>query len=314
MNSLCGLGAEFFWIETTCLIFGCCGPMGWRSDTVLIVTAMPSQPSPGRASPGAPELITSAANPVAKRIRLLADRRHRRREGAFVVEGIQPVWQAVEAGWEIETLVVAPELLAGSPALDMVRAQDARVAYLSRDLFARLSDREGPSGLAAIVRIRSFTLESLSVAPDSVFVALHGVGNPGNLGTIIRTLDAAGGSAGVLLDDTTDPYAPAAVKASMGAVFSVPVGATSSPAFLTWAQAHGVTLVTTSGYATDSYWDVPYAAPLAVLLGSEGDGLPAELLAAGTAVRIPMAGTAESLNLAVAAGLMMYEVRRRGTR
>src|SRR3954464_14710067 len=155
MNSLCGLGAEFRWIATTCLIFGCCGPMGWRSTTVLIVTAMSAQSSPGRASPGHPDLITSAATRVAKRIRLLADRRHRRREGAFVVEGIQPVWQAVEAGWEIETLVVAPQLLAGSPPPDMGPAPDPRVAYLSRDLFARLSDREGPSGLAAIVRTRS---------------------------------------------------------------------------------------------------------------------------------------------------------------
>jgi TrmH family RNA methyltransferase len=261
-----------------------------------------------------PDLISSAANPVAKRIRLLADRRHRRREGAFVVEGVQPVWQAVEAGWEIETLVVAPDLLAGSPALDMVAAQDVRVAYFSRELFTRLSDREGPSGLAAIVRTRPSSLSSLSVGPDSVFVALHGVSNPGNLGTIIRTLDAAGGSAVVLLGETTDPYSPAAVKASMGAVFSVPVVATSPSSFVEWAAARGITLITTSGYAAASFWDVPYSPPVAVVLGSEGDGLPADVLAQGTAVRIPMTGTAESLNLAVAAGLLLYEIRRRGSR
>jgi len=257
-----------------------------------------------------PELITSAANPLAKRVRLLADRRHRRREGAFVVEGIQPVWRAVEAGWEIETLVVAPDLLAGSPAADLVAAHPAPVAYLSRDLFTRLSDREGPAGLAAIVRTRSTSLSALAVAPDAVFVALHRIANPGNLGTIIRTLDAAGGSGVVLLGETTDPYAPAAVKASMGSLFSVPVVPASPPEFLLWASSRGVSLVTTSGYAEASFWEVAYRPPLAVVLGSEGDGLPSDLLACGTAVRIPMTGTAESLNLAVATGLMLYEVRR----
>jgi TrmH family RNA methyltransferase len=260
-------------------------------------------------------LITSAANPVVKRVRLLADRRHRRREGAFVVEGIQPVWRAVEAGWEIETLIVVPELLVGSPAEAMVADQEARgvgVARLSRELFERLSDREGPPGLAAIVRGRVGALSELTVTPDAMFVALHQVGNPGNLGTIIRTVDAAGGAGVILLGDGTDPYAPAAVKASMGSVFAVPVAsARESGEFFAWAADHGVSVVTTSGYAAAAHWDVRYKVPVAVLLGSEGDGLPADLLARGdVSVKIPMTGTAESLNLAVAAALMMYEVRR----
>ena len=120
----------------------------------------------------------------AMQIRLLADRRHRRREGAFLVEGIQPVWRAVEAGWDIEALIVSPELLAGSgPAAEMVAAQEARgvrVARLTSDLFSRLSDREGPAGLAAIVRSRHAVLEDLAVRAGSVFVALHRIGNPGN--------------------------------------------------------------------------------------------------------------------------------------
>ncbi len=261
------------------------------------------------------ELISSAANPLVKRVRALAERKHRRREGAFFVEGIQPVWQAVTAGVEIETLIVAPDLLDGSPALEMVAEQQARgirVARLSRELFERLSDRDGPSGLAAIVRGRVGTLDDLSVGPDSLLVALHQIGNPGNLGTIIRTADAAGSGGVILLGETTDPFAPAAVKASMGAVFSVPVAHAREPDELfEWARAHRLSVVTTSAHADGDHWAVSYPSPVALLLGSEGDGLPADLLARGDlSVRIPMTGSAHSLNLAVAAGILLYEVRR----
>jgi TrmH family RNA methyltransferase len=264
------------------------------------------------------ELISSAANPLAKRVRALAERRHRRREGAFVVEGIQPVWQAVSAGAEIETLIVAPDLLRGSPALAMVEERERRgmrVARLTRDLFERLSDRDGPSGLAAIVHGRVLALPDLAVGPDSLFVALHEIGNPGNLGTIIRTADAAGAGV-VLLGDTTDPFAPAAVKASMGALFEVPVAQAGDPADLfEWARARGVGVVATSAHADAQHWSTSYPAPLALLLGSEGVGLPRDLLERGDLrVRIPMVGGAHSLNLAVAAGILLYEVRRQRVR
>jgi RNA methyltransferase, TrmH family len=260
-------------------------------------------------------LITSAANPAVKRLRLLADRKHRRREGAFVVEGIQPVWQAVEAGADIEVLVAAPGLLGRSAARAMVDAQEVagtRVARVSDDLFRRLSDRDGPGGLAAIVRAHPAALADLPVGPDSVFVALHEIANPGNLGTIIRTANAAGAAGVVLCGLSTDPYDPAAVKASMGALFSVPVAHAGSEEFFGWAADAGVSVVTTSAQATDSFWEAPYPRPLALLLGSEGTGLPAEMLDRGDlAVRIPMVGTAESLNVAVAAGVLLYELRRR---
>jgi RNA methyltransferase, TrmH family len=261
------------------------------------------------------ELISSAANPVVKRMRLLGDRKHRRREGAFVVEGIQPVWQAVEAGAEVEVFVVAPGLLGDSPAADMVAGQEragARVARLTSDLFTRVSARDGPSGLAAIVRARVPGLATLAVTPDSVFAALHEVGNPGNLGTIIRTANAAGAAGVILVGPSTDPFDPVAVKASMGALFTVPVAhAETVPDFLAWAASSGVTVVTTSAKASLSFWEARYPRPLALLLGAEGTGLPAEALAAGDlAVRIPMTGTAESLNLAVAAGLLLYQSRK----
>ena len=261
------------------------------------------------------ELISSAANPLVKRMRLLGDRRHRRREGAFVVEGIQPVWQAVEAGADVEVLVVAPDLLDSSPATAMVAAREAagvRVARLTGELFARVSARDGPSGLAAIVRARIPGLASLPVPADAVFVALYEVGNPGNLGTIIRTADAAGGTGVVLIGAAADPFDPVAVKASMGALFAVPVARASDPAeFFAWAAGAAVTVITTSAKARTSFWEAGYPRPLALLLGAEGAGLPDDVLAAGDLrVRIPMTGTAESLNLAVAAGLLLYQARR----
>jgi TrmH family RNA methyltransferase len=261
------------------------------------------------------ETISSAANPLAKRMRLLADRKHRRREGAFVVEGIQPVWRAIEAGWQVETLIVVPELIADSAAAAMVAEQEAggtRVARFTRELFVRLSEREGPPGLAAIVRGSVSGLSSLPVGPGSVFVGLHEIGNPGNLGTVIRTVDAVGASGVILIGNTTDPFAPAAVKASMGSLFAVDVvHEPDVDAFFAWAAADGVRVLATSGRADADHWRSTYAPPLAVLMGSEGEGLPETVLAqADAAIRIPMVGTAESLNLAVATGVMLYEVRR----
>src|SRR5262249_59091332 len=121
------------------------------------------------------DVITSAANPLIKRARLLADRKYRRREGAFVVRSVQPVWQAVEAGADIEVLIVAPELLR-DPAAAMVAEREARgvkVARLTAELFGRIGDRDGPAGLAAIVRGHTPGLADLVVRPDSLFVALH---------------------------------------------------------------------------------------------------------------------------------------------
>lgn len=263
-----------------------------------------------------PPTITSAANPLVKRLRLLVDRRARRREGAFVVEGLQPVWRAVEAGWEIETLVVAPDLLDATAAAAMVAEREATgtpVARLSAELFTRLSDRDGPAGLAAIVRTRTHGLDSLPAG--DLYVALHDVGNPGNLGTVIRTADAAGAAGVVLVGSAADPFAPAAVKASMGSLFAVPVAHEPDvDTFLSWAAGGGVRVVATSGGGAVAHWDADWDPPVALLLGSEGAGLPSSvLLRADTVVRIPMTGTAESLNLAVAAGVLLYEARRRAS-
>ncbi|MFW6695871.1 TrmH family RNA methyltransferase [Streptomyces sp. MAR4 CNX-425] len=261
------------------------------------------------------DTISSAANPLAKRVKLLANRKHRRREGAFVVEGLQPVWCAVEAGWEIETLLVAPELLAGRAAQHMVDEQEragVSVARFSTDLFTRLVDRDGPGGVAAVLRTRAGGLGGLRTGAGAVFAALYRIANPGNLGTIIRTVDAVGGAGVILVGDSVDPYAPAAVKASMGSLFAVDVAHTpNAAAFFDWAAQHGIDVLATSGNADDDHWNTAYEPPLALLFGSEREGLPDELLdRASRRLRIPMQGTVDSLNIGVAASIMLYETRR----
>lgn len=224
------------------------------------------------------------------------------------------MWRAIEAGWHVEALLVVPSRLPESAA-DMVagqRAAGTRVVELAEQLAARVAERDTPPGLLAVVSARTAELEQVPVEPDSVFVALSEVGNPGNLGTVIRTADAVGAAAVILVGDTADQYAPAAVKASMGSLFAVPVvRVRDADGLFGWASREGVEVVATSGYARQDHWSGPYATPVAVLLGSEGGGLPPEeIRRADRVVRIPMVGTAESLNLAVAAALMLYEVRR----
>lgn len=256
------------------------------------------------------ELITSPANPFIKRARSLADRRRRRADGAFLAEGGQVVWRAMDSGWPIRTLIYAPELLSNPRALLMVEqapARGIRVVAVNAAVFGTLSDRDGPSGIAAIVAMPSPGLAELAVGEQSVLVVLEQVGNPGNLGTIVRTADALGGVGVVLLGACADPFAPQAVKASMGSVFALPVVSAGHDEFLAWARSAGLHLLATSGAAAHVL--APVDGPVAVLLGSEGAGLSEGLLgAADQIVRIPMTGTAESLNLAVAAGIVLYEL------
>jgi RNA methyltransferase, TrmH family len=262
------------------------------------------------------DLISSAANPMAKRVRRLADARHRRREGVFVVEGIAPVWQAVEAAAPVEQLIVAPELLGDSPATTMVAEQESGgvpVARLTAELFTRLSDRDGPSGLAAIVRAKTHPLAALEVDPGGFVVAAHQAANPGNLGTIVRTAEAFGAGGLVLSGHGADPYAPQAVKASMGSLFHLPIAqADSIEDVFDWAQRHGVATVTTSARADATLDEAILRPPLLILLGPERTGLSDDELDRGDhVVRIPMVGHATSLNLAVAAGILIHEVRLR---
>jgi TrmH family RNA methyltransferase len=260
------------------------------------------------------DLITSAANPLVRRIRALTGAQGRREAGVLFCEGPQPVWRAVEARADIEMLVVAPELLAGSPSENLVeeqRARGMRVVRVSTPVFQRISDRNGPAGIGAVVRRRQIGLDALQVESDSVFVVLHEIGNPGNLGSIVRTADAAGATAVVLTGVTADPNSPQAVKASMGSLFSMPIARELDvDRMFDWAKSNGLALVTTSARAASSSLDFTFERPLALMFGSEGEGLGGDLLRRGDIdLRIPMVGTASSLNLSVAVGVLLFQVQ-----
>lgn len=260
-------------------------------------------------------LITSRSNPLIKRVRSLSrDRRTRERERAFFCEGIQPVWRAMEAGKRIEVLVASPDLLADSPGERILfDAQQARVRVVrvSAEVFRHLSDREGPSGVAAVIRRDLTRLEDVPLSASALLVVLHETANPGNLGSIIRTADAAGADAVILLGNSADPFSPVAVKASMGSLFALPLVADASvDQFFAWATERAIGVMTTSARASTAYDEASYQPPLALMFGNEGTGLSPELVSRGDSqVRIPMFGTASSLNLSVATGILLFAAR-----
>lgn len=261
-------------------------------------------------------MITSQQNPLAKRIRKLQRKKYRQREGAFYVEGIRVVLTALEQRAPVETIVYAPELLTSDVALEAVAEQErqgVRVASVSSDVFASFSDRDNPYGLGAIVKLRLQSLWDLPVGRRDVFVALDSVSDPGNLGTIVRTLDSVGAAGLILVGQSTDPFHPTAVKASMGALFSLPVAQEEGmEALWRWCREHEIYTIATSARARESFWDAAYTFPALVIMGSEGEGLAADVLAqADVSVTIPMRGASSSLNLAVATGVILYELRRR---
>ncbi len=264
-------------------------------------------------------MISSTQNALIKQVRRLRrDRRAREAEGLFLVEGIQGVVAALEHGAPVQAVIYAPERLSSEVAHGAIReamARGIRCEAVAASLFDTLSERDNPVGLLALVARRLAALDGVRATPAMLLVALHEIGDPGNLGTILRTVDGVGGDGLVLVGRTVDPFHPAAVKASAGTFFRVPLFAVGGLAELRqWCEAEGVALVATSDQAPVSYWSVVYPSPLLLLMGSEAHGLPAEQLATlPLSVRIPMQGSADSLNVGVATALLLYEVRRQRT-
>jgi TrmH family RNA methyltransferase len=261
------------------------------------------------------QAISSFSNPLIKRIKRLRQKKYRRQEQAFFVEGLRVVLTAEEAGAPLETLVYCPAFLTSDVAWDLLRRQEAagiNCQALTAELFASISGRDNPVGLGAIVQARWTSLAEMVPGPDSIFVALFETSEPGNLGTILRTMDAVGAEAAVLVGDSVDPFHPLAAKASMGAIFTVRLGQVpNGDALFRWARDMGLQTIATSAKAEALYTGAGYRLPALLLLGSEGDGLPKSVIeASDLALTIPMAGRASSLNLAVAAGLLLYEIRR----
>ena len=256
-------------------------------------------------------MIASRHNPAVRRVRALTHKRARDQTGLYLAEGIRLVAQALAVGAPVQEVIVAPELLRSDFARTLVeRSQTAGMPILivTPDVFLSFSVRERAQGLAAIVRQRWAGLAEMRPQRDARWVALWEPQDPGNLGAILRTSDAVGASGVILLGASTDPYDPTAVRASMGAIFSQRLVRASFAEFTRWASEQGCAVVGAAGGAAMDYRTYHYTAPFALLMGSEQHGLTAEQQAACDAlVRIPMVGGSDSLNLAVATSVILYE-------
>ena len=261
-------------------------------------------------------LITSHANPKIKQARALRQRKAREASGLFLVEGIFHVGEALAAGAPIEYICYAPDLLASDFAHQLIeRASASGVPCYATtaEVLASLAEKDNPQGLLAVVRQRRTVLTELNPTDFSWGVAVVAPQDPGNVGAILRTIDAVGADGLLLLDSSVDPHHPTAVRASMGTLFWHPVAVASFGEWARWAGQHGYHVYGTSAHASADYGSVArYERPLILLLGSEREGLsPEQTVACEQMIRLPMYGRVTSLNLAVAAGVLLYAIRER---
>ena len=265
-------------------------------------------------------VLTSRNNPKVKQIRqLIGHRKERQASGLFVAEGIRHVGEAVQAKTKVEYICYAPELLTSEFARQLIQQQlqsGIQCYAVDRETFASLAGKDNPQGIIAVVHQRRVGLDELSPGNFSWGVALVAPQDPGNIGAILRTVDAVGAGGVLLLDDpenkqySTDPYHPSSVRASMGSIFWYPLVTATFSAFHQWTQQAGYKVYGTSAHAVLGYRQISqYERPLILLMGSEREGLtPTQTAACGVMLTIPMQGRVTSLNLAVATGVMLYSI------
>lgn len=264
-------------------------------------------------------LLTSTANPRVKAAVALRDRRERDRTGLTVVDGAREVRRALEgaAGTTVVEAFICEPLLAGPDAravLDRLAAGGVTTHQVTETVFGRMSFGERAEGIVAVVRIPALGLEGLALPDDPLVVVVEGVEKPGNLGAVLRSADGAGADAVIVADARTDPFNPNAIRASLGTAFSLPFVSASTPETIEWLRARGVRVVAARVDGERLYTDTDLTGPLAIALGAETDGLTSAWSADGIeAVRLPMFGVADSLNISVTAAILLYEaLRQRG--
>lgn len=265
-----------------------------------------------------PNPLTSRDNPKLKQIRALRQRKGRDASGLFVVEGIRHVGEAIAAAQAgqacnatLEYICYAPERLSSEFAQGLVAAQQQQglpCYAVAAEVFESLAEKDNPQGLLAVMRQQPLSLGQLTPQSFSWGVALVAPQDPGNLGAILRTVDAVGASGLLLLESSADPYHPSAVRASMGTLFWRPVVSASFAEFTRWAGGQGYHIFGTSAHDSRPYQEVTaYPRPCILLMGSEREGLSAEQRAVcAQLLRLPMHGHVTSLNLAIATGVMLY--------
>ncbi len=251
-------------------------------------------------------LITSLNNPLIKLARALHQKKARLESGSFLVEGIYHVGEAVEAGWVIDSVLYAPDILTSNFARELVARLGAKTQPVSVQVMESLADKDNPQGILAIVRQRQIAIDSL--APVKTAAALVSPQDPGNVGTILRTLDAVGGGALFLLDGGVELYHPTIIRSSMGTIFWKPVVQVSFDEFVKWSRKGGYQLIGTSAHGDVDYQTLVPNPPWILVLGTEQKGLStAQTDACDVTVALPMKGRVSSLNLAVAAGVLLYQ-------
>jgi TrmH family RNA methyltransferase len=265
-----------------------------------------------------PEKISSLQNPRVKQLVKLRDRRPRDEAGVFLVEGYREIRRALEKNVALTELYYAPDWFLGEnePALiAQAEAAGAKLFELTKEAFAKVAYRERPDGLLAVAPQWKRSLADLTLPAEPFLLVVEAIEKPGNLGTILRSADAAGCHAVIVCDPVTDIFNPNVVRASTGVLFSVPLVVDESAHVLGWLRERGVHTVATTPSAEKLYSDADLRGPLAVIMGSEQYGLSEFWLKnADLPVRIPMAGQADSLNVAMATIITLFEaVRQRGS-
>jgi TrmH family RNA methyltransferase len=257
-------------------------------------------------------MITSSANEQVKFIRKLREKKYRNESGAFYIEGIRIVVAAMEKQGRVQTLIVSPELVQSKVVEEIIsiaEKQNTPILEVSASVFETFALKDGPQGVAAVVNQEWESFDSIDRKKMGLWVGLDEVADPGNLGTIMRTLDAVAGNGIFLIGQCTDPYDPSAMRASMGAAFSLKLLKTSIDEISAFKDATNIQFVGTSDSAIEDYKEINYDSNLVLLMGSERQGLQKKLVdLCDQMVSIPMAGKSDSLNLAVATGVMLYEV------
>ena len=259
------------------------------------------------------DIIRSRSNSKVRSARSLRQRKMRDENGTFLAEGIHLAGAAMEAGVQIESIFYAPDLLKSEFGLDLIEKASANAVPCyptSADVFTTLASKEHPQGILAVVQQSEQQLSELTPENFSWGVACVAPQDPGNVGAILRTIDAVGANGLVLLEGGVDAYHPTAVRASMGAIFRQLVARATFAEFAEWAVKLGYHIYGTSSRGSQVYREIDrYDLPMILLLGSEGQGLTEEQTGiCEHMLRIPMKGGVTSLNLAVSAGVLLYDV------
>lgn len=279
-------------------------------------TAMTEQPfNNNKRRVGQVKEVTSLTNPIIKDIKGLTQKKGREENGTFMAEGLKLVIDALELGWTINTLIYA-KAAKGKPLVERAALKTVSngglVLEVNEKVLSSITRRDNPQMVVGVFEQKWKPLRDITPQAGETYIALDRVRDPGNLGTIIRTADAAGLSGVILVGDCTDPFSLETVRATMGSVFATPVTKCTVEEFLGWRKSHKVSVVATHLAGSVDYRKIDYKKnPVVILMGNEQSGLPDELASKADQVsRIPQQGRADSLNLAVASAVMMYESRR----